>query len=136
MKKKVKGFTLVECIVAMALIGIASLFMCQIYAALASLEKSNKMTSTSLVEQMKIAERESKTASSDVTPEVVPITKGVKFKVKTQPSGAAFDDKNKEYDVELVVMKSKSATSQGENGESGKSYKMDEGVRYKFMLPT
>ena len=30
MKKKIKGFTLIECIVAMAIIGIASVMMAQI----------------------------------------------------------------------------------------------------------
>ncbi|MGN0587459.1 MAG: type II secretion system protein J, partial [Oscillospiraceae bacterium] len=31
-KKSVKGFTLVECLVALAILGIASLIMVQIYA--------------------------------------------------------------------------------------------------------
>lgn len=54
--KSFKGFTLVECIVALALFAIAALTMAQIYAQVGLMNKKNHSNNTSLAYQMKIVE--------------------------------------------------------------------------------
>ncbi|MCL2053815.1 MAG: prepilin-type N-terminal cleavage/methylation domain-containing protein [Oscillospiraceae bacterium] len=56
-KNKCKGFTLVECIVAMAILGIASLTIAQVYGAVARMNVNHQFNSASLAEQMKYVER-------------------------------------------------------------------------------
>lgn len=56
MKKHFKGFTLVECLIALAILGIASLVMAQIYANVSRINMSNHQVNTSLSYQMKLAE--------------------------------------------------------------------------------
>ena len=55
--KKLKGFTLVECIVALAVLGIASLVMVEIYANVCKINRANHDTNSSLAYQMKFVER-------------------------------------------------------------------------------
>ncbi len=57
MKNKFKGFTLVECIVALAILGIASLTMAQIYGSVAKVNKDNHEINTSISNQMKYVEK-------------------------------------------------------------------------------
>ena len=57
MKKCFKGFTLVECIVALAILGIASLTMAQIYASVSQRNKNNHLVNTSLSNQMAYVEK-------------------------------------------------------------------------------
>lgn len=54
--KKIKGFTLVECLVALAILGIGSLIMAQIYADVSKRNLSNHYVNTSLSYQMKVVE--------------------------------------------------------------------------------
>jgi len=56
-KNKCKGFTLVECIVAMAILGVASLTIAQVYGAVARMNVNHQFNSASLAEQMKYVER-------------------------------------------------------------------------------
>ncbi len=57
MKKRFKGFTLVECLIALAILGIASLTMAQIYAGVSKRNKSNHYVNTSLSNQMAYVEK-------------------------------------------------------------------------------
>lgn len=57
MKKRFKGFTLVECLVALAVLGMASLTMAQIYSNVARKNKTNNLINTSLSNQMAYVER-------------------------------------------------------------------------------
>lgn len=57
MKKRFKGFTLIECIVALAILGIASLTMAQIYANVSRRNKMNHLVNTSLSNQMAYVEK-------------------------------------------------------------------------------
>lgn len=57
MKKRFKGFTLIECLIALAILGIASLTMAQIYASVARRNRSNHLVNTSLSNQMTYVER-------------------------------------------------------------------------------
>lgn len=54
--KKCKGFSLIECIVALAILGIASLTMAEIYACISRMNINNHMVNTSLAYQMKMVE--------------------------------------------------------------------------------
>lgn len=57
MKKSFKGFTLIECIVALAILAIASLTMAQIYASVSLRNKNNHLINTSLSNQMAYVEK-------------------------------------------------------------------------------
>lgn len=57
MKKYFKGFTLIECLIALAILGIASLTMAQIYAGVAKRNRNNQIMNTSLSNQMSYVER-------------------------------------------------------------------------------
>ena len=59
--KKIKGFTLIECLVALAILGIASLIMAQIYANVSRINRSNHNINTSLSYQMALVEKETQT---------------------------------------------------------------------------
>ncbi|MCH5194441.1 MAG: prepilin-type N-terminal cleavage/methylation domain-containing protein [Oscillospiraceae bacterium] len=58
MKKHFKGFTLVECLVALGILGIASLTMADIYAGVARRNKMNYLINTSLSNQMAYVEKQ------------------------------------------------------------------------------
>jgi prepilin-type N-terminal cleavage/methylation domain-containing protein len=75
--RKLKGFTLVECIVAMTVFAIAALTMAQVYVSIATVQRENEYMQYSLANQMKYAENETNT-------EAVPI----KY-TDTFPTGAA-----------------------------------------------
>ncbi len=55
--RKIKGFTLVECIVALAVLGIAAMTMAQIYANVSVRNRSNHLVNTSLSNQMAYVEQ-------------------------------------------------------------------------------
>ncbi len=57
MKKHFKGFTLIECLIALAILGIASLTMAQIYAGVSRRNRSNQLVNTSLSNQMAYVEK-------------------------------------------------------------------------------
>lgn len=57
MKKKVKGFTLIECLVALAILGISSLLMVQAYTQLMRMTNMNNAIQVSISRQMADAER-------------------------------------------------------------------------------
>ena len=65
MKKTIRGFTLIECIVALAILGVASLTLAQIYANVAKRNRDNHLVNTSLSNQMEHVEKYTK---SDVVP--------------------------------------------------------------------
>lgn len=88
-KTKFKGFTLIECLVALAILGIATMTMAQIYANVARINQTNHLVNTSLSYQMKYVEE--KTAS-----EAVPMLYGnstAKDPQKTPPHKNAVDEK-------------------------------------------
>ncbi len=57
MKNKLKGFTLIECLVALAVLGIASLTMAQIYASVANRNRNNHLVNTSISNQIAYVEK-------------------------------------------------------------------------------
>lgn len=57
MKRTFKGFTLVECLIAMAILAIASTLMAEIYATVNTRNKFNHFNNTSLANQMAYIEK-------------------------------------------------------------------------------
>ena len=55
--KKIKGFTLIECIVALAILGVASLTLAQIYARVAATNTTSHIVNTSLANQVAYVEQ-------------------------------------------------------------------------------
>ncbi|MDE6132549.1 MAG: type II secretion system GspH family protein [Oscillospiraceae bacterium] len=66
MKKTFKGFTLVECLVAMAILAIASTLMAEIYATVSQRNNFNHFTNSSLSNQMKYIEQYTKSKTLTV----------------------------------------------------------------------
>lgn len=66
MKKTFKGFTLVECLVAMAILAIAGTLMAEIYATVASRNNFNHFNNSSLSNQMKYIEQYTKSKTLPV----------------------------------------------------------------------
>jgi prepilin-type N-terminal cleavage/methylation domain-containing protein len=65
-KTKIKGFTLVECIVAMTIFAIASLTIAQVYVTVTAIQKENEYMQYSLANQMKYVENESTGEAVDI----------------------------------------------------------------------
>lgn len=63
MKRTFKGFTLVECLIAMAILAIASTLMAGIYASVSERNKFNHFNNTSLANQMAYIEKYEKAAT-------------------------------------------------------------------------
>ncbi|MBQ8787731.1 MAG: prepilin-type N-terminal cleavage/methylation domain-containing protein [Oscillospiraceae bacterium] len=80
--RKVKGFTLIECIVALAVLGIASLTMAQIYANVSLRNRNNHLVNASLSDQMEYVEKYTDT-------EAVPIYFGSLATNKSTPDADA-----------------------------------------------
>jgi prepilin-type N-terminal cleavage/methylation domain-containing protein len=66
MKKKIKGFTLVECIVAMTIFAIASLTIAQVYVTVNAIQKENEYMQYSLANQMKYVENDTQSQAVDI----------------------------------------------------------------------
>ena len=77
--KKYKGFTLVECIIAMAILGIASLLLVQGYSQLMSITKKNTLMNVSITKQMADAEAQGGAVNK--------ISSGQTMKIKSSVTG-------------------------------------------------
>lgn len=63
MKKSFKGFTLIECLIALAILGIASMMMAQVYANVSLRNRNNQIVNTSLSNQMSYVEKYTSTGA-------------------------------------------------------------------------
>ena len=152
MKKTFKGFTLIECIVALAILGIASLTMAQIYAGVASKNRENHIVNTSLSNQMAYVERytdsetvgiyfnnslttpDSETDASSTTkyPPHKNATVSNMPQVKIVSSYGSYEYS---YSVDLYVLRSRDANDKdsSDSGYMGQS-EDDYNLRYKYVL--
>ncbi|MCM1578220.1 MAG: prepilin-type N-terminal cleavage/methylation domain-containing protein [Ruminococcus sp.] len=71
MKKRFKGFTLIECLVALAVLGVSSLLLVQAYTQLMKMTNLNHAVYTSIADQMADAEKGSTANAKELT---IPIT--------------------------------------------------------------
>lgn len=156
MKRKFKGFTLVECIVAIAILGVASLVMAQIYASVSVNNKMNHLVNTSLSNQMKYVEEAAGAESvelkfnnggaypsgSKTTPPhklgsgTISTYDNYVTVTKLDPSGAPTTDQYS-YPVNIYVLKSRdrSNTALSSTGDAGYT-EQDYNLRYKYFLGT
>lgn len=143
MKKSFKGFTLVECIVALAILGVASLTMAQIYATVSLRNKNNHMINTSLSNQMAYVEtytdseaypiyyNNSNTAdTSTIPPHMTGSTGGANVKIVS-----SYNNYEYSYAADIYVLKSrdgndKDSDDTGYIGETEDNYNL----RYKYIL--
>lgn len=157
MKKFFKGFTLVECLVAMAILAIASTLMASIYANVAARNNFNHFNNTSLSNQMKYIEQyeNSETVKitntySGTTPPsgtnsgtsaYVKVTK-CKSDGTVDPSDATLCP-SYSFPVDIYIMYSRDTHNVGSSGKdangqsatySGVYSEKDNNLRYKYIL--
>lgn len=139
MKKTFKGFTLVECLVAMAILAIAGTLMAEIYASVASRNNFNHFNNSSLTNQMAYVEKY--THSKTVT--IASTHSGTTPPTGTNSGTSAYvkitnTETNFEYSfpVDIHILYSRDTHDVGSD-ESGYStmYAEDEhNLRYKYVL--
>jgi prepilin-type N-terminal cleavage/methylation domain-containing protein len=61
-----RGFTLIECLVALAILGIGSLIMAEIYANVSSINRMNHQNNSSIAYQMQFVEKKTNTEAMQV----------------------------------------------------------------------
>ena len=154
MNKKFKGFTLIECLVALAILGVASLTMAQIYAAVAQRNKTNHLVNTSLAYQVQYVEKYADANTDVVTIEfnngtADPANTPAPHKtshgsnnnyvtiVKCDPTTLQPDMTGKEtysYPVDVYVMRSRDRfdTPLDSSGDAGYT-EADYNLRYRYI---
>ncbi len=144
MKRNFKGFTLVECIVALAILGIASLVMAQIYAGVSRTNLNNHAVNTSLSYQMKLVEEATKsdsvtisyTENNDKTNKKVNASATNKVEVTELEDDMTTPTTNKYYygcDTYVLFTRDADNLPSSDASYSGVDEK-DINLRYKYML--
>ena len=140
--KKVKGFTLLECLVALAILGIASMLLLQAYTQLMRVTRGNNNITASIGQQMSAAESgtDATLTAYQVRSDDFKVTLksiGTKTPSTAFPERQPYCNKNENYsqNVTVYAVKAKSVTgadlnndgSQGEMGQEGAD------VRYVYF---
>ncbi len=138
-KMQVKGFTLIECLVALAILGIASLVMAQIYANVSRMNGNNHNINTSLSYQMKYVEQATESEAIIIYPDgatssnpdtsTEPPHKAKKLKNVTITSdyGSKY---SYSYPVDIRVLLSRDKKDQKVSDKSENQYEL----RYKYLV--
>lgn len=161
MKKRLKGFTLIECLIALAVLGIASLTMAQIYAGVSKRNKNNNLVNTSLSNQMAYVEKYTAaetvkiyyngTSTSQKDPNVSTTDKkpphagagGVTHKnnyvtiVRVKSDGKTLDDtQTYSFPVDTFVLYSRDSNDKdsADAGFTSQYSEDDYNLRYKYIL--
>lgn len=158
--KKLKGFTLIECIIAMALIGMTSLLMVQVYGTVAMMNRDNNMMNNSIDRQMQYAEKQltevATSGSDDGVVKIIELTSydkpGAAGKVgeieirmdgdlSKNPNCSKFDiakptgtPYKAEIDLYVIGLETTSAAADEYNTTGVESYDNNH-IRYKFIKP-
>lgn len=138
--KSLKGFTLVECVVAMAILGIASLVMAQIYGSVAKINRENHRANQSLSQTVAAAEKQ---ISSGAPDEVVRIhgdsitSLDMTFTKSNPPAhgtAGSYNIKNQDTDIYVYSAhyENNSGTSVYYNQPTSGSDPI--GLRYKYFV--
>lgn len=156
--KMIKGFTLIECIIAMALIGVVSMLMVQVYGSVAKMNRNNNSINNSMEKQMEYVENElQKKKTGDESVKIacihsydkpaadkdssVSYAKSSDVKITFKPSTSTSASQKTKFtetidaDVDLYVIGIEEGTDGVQDADSGKVYNNDNTVRYKFILP-
>ena len=154
MKKTLRGFTLVECLVAMAILAIASTLMAEIYASVSVRNNFNHFTNTSLANQMAYIENYENAKTLPITNGYTGTTpphtdttisnSGTNAYVKVESSYKR-SGKNSvcSFPVDIYVMYSRDTHDVGSNNEDGNDNSVtyspvyseeDNNLRYKYIL--
>lgn len=154
MKKTFKGFTLVECLVAMAILAIASTLMASIYATVNRRNNFNHFNNTSLANQMAYIEKYEDTetvkiayttALSTTPPSGTNSGGNAYVKVTKLKADGVTPDTNSTYSfpVDVYIMYSRDTKNVGSNNKDADgntaSYsqmytEQNNNLRYKYIL--
>ncbi len=125
MKKTFKGFTLVECLVAMAILAIASTLMASIYANVNRRNNFNHFNNTSLANQMAYIEKYENAQTVKIeydepaTPTTTPpsgTNSGTSAYVKITNSTTS---ESYSYPVDIYIMYSRDSAGQSSTNDDG-----------------
>lgn len=144
MKRKLKGFTLIECLVALAILAIASLTMAQIYAGVARKNIANHTSNTSISKQMEFIEKELK---ENGAVEIKYDDSGVPDSDPPPPSGSNIagnsyievecpDGTKLSYPIDIYILNSRDANNKGsdEDGYKGPNDNTKTNLKYRYFL--
>ena len=139
MKKTFKGFTLVECLVAMAILAIAGTLMAEIYAAVATRNNFNHFNNSSLTNQMAYIEKytHSKTVTIESThtgttpPSGTNSGTGAYIKITNSTTNDVYS-----FPVDIHIMYSRDTHDVGsdEAAYSPMYAENEHNLRYKYIL--
>lgn len=139
MKRKIKGFTLIECLVALAILGIASLTMAQIYANVARKNITNHTNNTSIAKQMEFIEQELKDngaveikyngSTAPTPPSGTNVAQNSYIEIE-RPDGTKLS-----YPIDIYILKSRDANDKvsGESGYNGPD-ETKTNLKYRYFL--
>ena len=142
MKRKLKGFTLVECLVALAVLGIASLTMAQIYASVARKNLANHTNNTSIAKQMEFIEKELKDNGAVEIPygggdpgDQPPPPSGTNIAGNSYIEVECSDGTKFSYPVDIYILNSRDANNKGsdESGYNGPD-ETKTNLKYRYFL--
>lgn len=143
-KKTVKGFTLIECLVALAILGIASLIMAQIYANVSRINRNNHNVNTSLSYQMKYVENKTGSEahsilygdSSNKDPSTIPPAStggGVSKNNNYVTFKSSYSGNKYSCGADIYILMSRKDSS-GADTAVPSSEEKDYGLRYRYIL--
>lgn len=143
MKKRFRGFTLIECIVAMAILGIASLIIAQMYAAVSTRNKMNHLVNSSLSHQMQYVEKYTDSETVSISYATSGGAVGTPATPKSAPSYSSYDNtviqienvatgSKYTYPVDVYVLKSRDRQGNQLTSDSGYTEE-NYNLRYKYV---
>jgi prepilin-type N-terminal cleavage/methylation domain-containing protein len=142
--RKLSGFTLVECLVALLILGIASLTLAQVYAAVARGQKESEYMNYSLAEQMKYVEARDIGEAVKIEPTVSgetsthaldPSASNYHVVINGGPVGGTSNVYK--YGVNMYILYSRDYDDTSSNAASGYTYDAESNgkLRYKYLQP-
>ncbi len=118
--KKMKGFTLIECIVAIAVLGVSSVLLCQGFAQLMKVTNENNTMSMSIAEQMSDAESQrdgsATMLSTPVNSDTYNSSEGRTFKMEKEGSSTVYTTNVEVYCVNPYETKGTQNASSTKDG--------------------
>lgn len=139
MKKNFKGFTLVECLVALAILAIACMTLGAIEASVARINNANHFMNSSLANQMAYVEKYidgetvhiSNTHTGSTPPSGTNSGASAYVKIESSETSEAYS-----YPVDIYILYSRDTHNTGSNNGSYSTVFSEENtnLRYKYLL--